>query len=103
MIRRPPRSTLFPYTTLFRSFLEIPKARISSSFIYSGGPLNPPEVVRKNGKWASKVTRLLDFVRQTALESGNTDGFRVRRWRGSAVEVFGGDPVNGRKIVVLIS
>jgi len=25
MIRRPPRSTLFPYTTLFRS--EIPKAR----------------------------------------------------------------------------
>src|SRR3712207_8273461 len=23
MIRRPPRSTLFPYTTLFRSFVEI--------------------------------------------------------------------------------
>src|SRR2546430_9690818 len=23
MIRRPPRSTLFPYTTLFRSFLEL--------------------------------------------------------------------------------
>src|SRR5688572_31191763 len=26
MIRRPPRSTLFPYTTLFRSFLEGPVA-----------------------------------------------------------------------------
>src|SRR3712207_7674886 len=24
MIRRPPRSTLFPYTTLFRSFVEAP-------------------------------------------------------------------------------
>src|SRR5258708_9647473 len=24
MIRRPPRSTLFPYTTLFRSWLSIP-------------------------------------------------------------------------------
>src|SRR3712207_7898868 len=24
MIRRPPRSTLFPYTTLFRSYLEPP-------------------------------------------------------------------------------
>src|SRR3712207_9043689 len=24
MIRRPPRSTLFPYTTLFRSFLDRP-------------------------------------------------------------------------------
>src|SRR5256885_11458415 len=27
MIRRPPRSTLFPYTTLFRSFLEPARAR----------------------------------------------------------------------------
>src|SRR3712207_7822895 len=26
MIRRPPRSTLFPYTTLFRSRLHIPSA-----------------------------------------------------------------------------
>src|SRR2546427_6720934 len=29
MIRRPPRSTLFPYTTLFRSHASVP--------IYSGG------------------------------------------------------------------
>src|SRR2546428_1510295 len=30
MIRRPPRSTLFPYTTLFRSFLpfNFPRARM---------------------------------------------------------------------------
>src|SRR2546427_11825257 len=27
MIRRPPRSTLFPYTTLFRSWLSILKSR----------------------------------------------------------------------------
>src|SRR2546430_7821736 len=27
MIRRPPRSTLFPYTTLFRSIANDPKAR----------------------------------------------------------------------------
>src|ERR1043165_10144725 len=27
MIRRPPRSTLFPYTTLFRSVLGVPAAR----------------------------------------------------------------------------
>src|SRR2546430_13417754 len=27
MIRRPPRSTLFPYTTLFRSVYRIPGAR----------------------------------------------------------------------------
>src|SRR2546427_3222057 len=30
MIRRPPRSTLFPYTTLFRSFPETQDVRIIS-------------------------------------------------------------------------
>src|SRR3712207_7704315 len=29
MIRRPPRSTLFPYTTLFRSVLDIPISTIT--------------------------------------------------------------------------
>src|SRR3712207_9094172 len=29
MIRRPPRSTLFPYTTLFRSVAENPDVRLS--------------------------------------------------------------------------
>src|SRR3712207_7243484 len=28
MIRRPPRSTLFPYTTLFRSLQDLPRARV---------------------------------------------------------------------------
>src|SRR3712207_8915090 len=31
MIRRPPRSTLFPYTTLFRSNMREPKARPSDA------------------------------------------------------------------------
>src|SRR5215813_6083450 len=31
MIRRPPRSTLFPYTTLFRSSCPIPSAPIRST------------------------------------------------------------------------
>src|SRR2546422_6662350 len=32
MIRRPPRSTLFPYTTLFRSTLHVPNPRKSHVF-----------------------------------------------------------------------
>src|SRR3712207_8298379 len=32
MIRRPPRSTLFPYTTLFRSALQCPEEGSASSF-----------------------------------------------------------------------
>src|SRR5436190_7249786 len=35
MIRRPPRSTLFPYTTLFRSHLEI--AGRAQPFHHEGG------------------------------------------------------------------
>src|SRR5256712_4403250 len=41
MIRRPPRSTLFPYTTLFRSLLGIPVIEQGSSFNLSNlHPLN---------------------------------------------------------------
>src|SRR5256885_12115106 len=36
MIRRPPRSTLFPYTTLFRSGLQ------GDASAFSGAPLPPP-------------------------------------------------------------
>src|SRR3989475_8932940 len=33
MIRRPPRSTLFPYTTLFRSLLDLTFGRVNPSFV----------------------------------------------------------------------
>src|SRR3712207_8307842 len=32
MIRRPPRSTLFPYTTLFRSQMDYPRLEFGPSF-----------------------------------------------------------------------
>src|SRR5260221_9473744 len=42
MIRRPPRSTLFPYTTLFRSRPRwLGSASFGSSEIVSGGKLFP--------------------------------------------------------------
>src|SRR5260221_9132658 len=40
MIRRPPRSTLFPYTTLFRSGADEAVGRADYA-IYSGGPATP--------------------------------------------------------------
>src|SRR3712207_7338632 len=45
MIRRPPRSTLFPYTTLFRSGggpSQSAKCRVSSSRSSSGGSETAP-------------------------------------------------------------
>src|SRR2546426_7293686 len=40
MIRRPPRSTLFPYTTLFRSDFQAEEARAPHAL--QGGPDRPP-------------------------------------------------------------
>src|SRR3712207_8407890 len=36
MIRRPPRSTLFPYTTLFRSTAPAPPAVVDTEFTLNG-------------------------------------------------------------------
>src|SRR2546429_6820953 len=37
MIRRPPRSTLFPYTTLFRSLFELEPTPEQGRVLYAGG------------------------------------------------------------------
>src|SRR5256885_17156517 len=39
MIRRPPRSTLFPYTTLFRSIDAVVRGLIAGSFVKASGDL----------------------------------------------------------------
>src|SRR2546430_15367824 len=39
MIRRPPRSTLFPYTTLFRSYLEVETPVLQP--VYGGASARP--------------------------------------------------------------
>src|SRR2546422_9435642 len=64
MIRRPPRSTLFPYTTLFRSRIVDRQGRVRDRFRLPGTPpdLSPPRTaagalwlqLRKQGsrRWA---------------------------------------------------
>src|SRR5260221_10229504 len=56
MIRRPPRSTLFPYTTLFRS--TGPAAR----FEVGGVERNPHVAVDGGGKVAGRDGALLDVA-----------------------------------------
>src|SRR2546426_6130408 len=45
MIRRPPRSTLFPYTTLFRSKPALD--RLYESFNYPDSATDPIQIVRR--------------------------------------------------------
>src|SRR5574337_2114727 len=59
MIRRPPRSTLFPYTTLFRSFGtdSSPKAAMDEVRKAMKPPISAhPVLFKKNGSWASVAT-----------------------------------------------
>src|SRR5256885_12239954 len=55
MIRRPPRSTLFPYTTLFRSFvndrLDIALAVGAAGVQLGHGSLAPEDARRLNAGW----------------------------------------------------
>src|SRR5689334_23812411 len=53
MLRRPPRSTLFPYTTLFRSYSQIsvtirPKAPYHS--MYLGAPAAAPDSMKSKSR-----------------------------------------------------
>src|SRR2546425_6160176 len=63
MIRRPPRSTLFPYTTLFRSYLHAPADRPTSSGKrknYVGGvPLSISATISRAWNSSSGRTNIL--------------------------------------------
>src|SRR2546422_8304948 len=60
MIRRPPRSTLFPYTTLFRSLAdEFRKANIlPSTLIPANYETHPRQMLREAARLDRKSTRL---------------------------------------------
>src|SRR3989442_8360601 len=69
MIRRPPRSTLFPYTTLFRSRLPMPTTDIREALRTLRTPLS--------------------HLRNTSLTDvadGNFQPTRVRKWRPRSEE-----------------
>src|SRR3989442_12049181 len=50
MIRRPPRSTLFPYTTLFRSDLHLLRLRSAHHFCVPA--LDAADALRSNAAWS---------------------------------------------------
>ena len=70
MIRRPPRSTLFPYTTLFRS-VGLPSSLAAPAERFEG----------QDGPDADDVTRMIDGReldrKSTRLNSSHTDISRM--------------------------
>src|SRR2546430_10401708 len=71
MIRRPPRSTLFPYTTLFRSVDMHQRARVAPLAVHQDEHLVGAEAAQ---------ARRVDVVR--AVADGLVRGVERRRQRG---------------------
>src|SRR5256885_9827577 len=72
MIRRPPRSTLFPYTTLFRSHETVDGTR----GIAAGVRLRCRLEVRRRTRRAARRAAVLRDVRADVLLVGGSDSIR---------------------------
>src|SRR2546429_7265367 len=96
MIRRPPRSTLFPYTTLFRSRLchassESTTTRSSEADAHSSGPNRRPRLGRSEEHTSELQSRLhlvcrllLEKKKKTTLERQTQAGDAMHRSTSSA-------------------
>src|SRR2546430_13636255 len=71
MIRRPPRSTLFPYTTLFRSAWSASataSAPPSATSTITGAPENRAAVARRSEEHTSELQSQSNLVCRLLLE-----------------------------------
>src|SRR3989442_5078845 len=83
MIRRPPRSTLFPYTTLFRSSNDIAQRRLATNHLLPPTLTDRADVVRRLGavqaqdygsaKWGvgTRTRGAVDAVVERAVNEGS--------------------------------
>src|SRR2546428_1721455 len=67
MIRRPPRSTLFPYTTLFRSLRSIPN-----------GDQGTDEINRSVDHGNTRQARYVDLIRRRIRSEEHTSELQSR-------------------------
>src|SRR5258706_6474963 len=91
MIRRPPRSTLFPYTTLFRSVFgsEPGRAERFSGRRDRNSGVAARSWIRRSEEHTSELQSLTNLVCRLLLEKKNIDVNGV--WRSYRAAVCGGD------------
>src|SRR5438034_4592784 len=78
MIRRPPRSTLFPYTTLFRSLASLPRGRALKAGkrddeAYERKQQPPAPVAERSEEHTSELQSHSDLVCRLLLEKKKKD------------------------------
>src|SRR2546425_1631495 len=87
MIRRPPRSTLFPYTTLFRSTTEPTAPAAAETTTVSPG-LGWPMSKRRSEEHTSELQSLAYLVCRLLLEKKKKNSNRQRDTRHDAALVL---------------
>src|SRR5947207_11131176 len=78
MIRRPPRSTLFPYTTLFRSALVNRRHLEREDFVYRNTALPP---AMRSEEHTSELQSHSDLVCRLLLEKKKKNNYDLQRSR----------------------
>src|SRR2546429_3871563 len=74
MIRRPPRSTLFPYTTLFRSRIQVQERAVASDFDSVRSPVRTNHArLRIRGQ----LLKYRELLRSDLRSKGFQDGAQV--------------------------
>src|SRR2546422_1322959 len=84
MIRRPPRSTLFPYTTLFRSPAGGPRARFGAA-----DRLAHPGPRGRSEEHTSELQSRLHLVCRLLLEKKKKQKKRVRSSKAATYREYG--------------
>src|SRR2546427_6686018 len=105
MIRRPPRSTLFPYTTLFRSMNFQPtadgKAAITGDFVLVDKEVNPvARALRRHGIDVTALHNhgLLDMPRLFYMHFwANDDPVKLAQGLKAALELTNSKKAEGTK------
>src|SRR5256885_12251228 len=88
MIRRPPRSTLFPYTTLFRS-REGLAVRRSIGLVFQDTTLDRDLTVGENLRFAARLWSLPDRVARPRIDTLLRQ-FELRERRDDPVRTLSG-------------
>src|SRR5256885_9561394 len=85
MIRRPPRSTLFPYTTLFRSRTESSVQRVTrlststaGAFCSAKSSRNPLKSLNRSEEHTSELQSPCNLVCRLLLEKKKTKNDNIR-------------------------
>src|SRR5256885_13128281 len=79
MIRRPPRSTLFPYTTLFRSMLRSPTSPIMPLGAYCD--CTEKQIGRAHAELQSPCNLVCRLLLEKKKKKHSRD--RIRHWQNS--------------------